>query len=428
MYEGIIFPSIVFFAGFLTGLFIILLLHPDDFRTLSSIFSLAFFIRAALSISFYLISSDGFLFKNDGWAYHGNGWTIVKMKAHGVQVTPETFYGHSYSGTISNYDFWNAFVYSFTGKSPLSLFLINTAAGSLAVIFIYLIAKDLFGRKAAIVSSILCAIWPSLIMWSTQNMKEPITNLAVCSLMWALINLRYRFRFSYIIIGIFSCYILMQLRFFTLPVFFFIIPLWWLVSFKRVGIVLFLFSISAIAILLFHSQILGCYDIISRWLIKCFERIEVIPSLLSFVDYSRSVRASGATAIMPGYQIHSIWAGIIFLPVGIIYVWLSPFPWQLGSAGQMLALPEMSLFYLLLPYTLYGFIFSLKNKMTKSYILIFFILLTSILLGLFEGNVGTIFRHRSMMLYFIFIFTAVGIVSLSKGRRNRLWALNIKPL
>ncbi len=90
------------------------------------------------------------------------------------------------SGNLGPYDFWNGIVYFFTGKSPLSLLFINCFAGSLTAIFIYYIAEEIAGKKAARISAILTAFWPSLFIWSVQNLKEPISILCMAVLIWGV--------------------------------------------------------------------------------------------------------------------------------------------------------------------------------------------------------------------------------------------------
>jgi Mn2+/Fe2+ NRAMP family transporter len=90
----------------------------------------------------------------------------------------------------------------------------------------------------------------------------------------------------------------------------------------------------------------------------------------------------------------------------------------MGSIAQIMAIPETILFYLLLPCTVIGIAFGWKRRFNQSLLLLSIITAIMLLLALLEGNSGTLFRHRSVVFYLIFIFTAIGI-SLKGNKRRR---------
>ncbi len=161
-------------------------IEPENYIFLSSIFILGFLFRVIASILFYnfVFLSNGNGLLGDALPYSENGYTILQMWLNGVRdfdyirsYITESVYNTS--GTIGSYDFWNAIVYFFTGKSPFSLIFINCLAGSLVIIFVYYITRQLYNEKAAKITAVLTAFWPSLFTWSVQNLKEPLSILLI---------------------------------------------------------------------------------------------------------------------------------------------------------------------------------------------------------------------------------------------------------
>jgi hypothetical protein len=114
------------------------------------------------------------------------------------------------------------------------------------------------------------------------------------------------------------------------------------------------------------------------------------------------------------------------IPIGFIYLMFAPFPWQLASLRQGLALPEMVIWWLSFPLLILGLWYAIKHRLRDiSPILIFTTMLT-LAYSLFQGNVGTAYRQRSQLLVFYFIFVAVGAILMKERmedrRRNQLRA------
>jgi len=101
---------------------------------------------------------------------------------------------------------------------------------------------------------------------------------------------------------------------------------------------------------------------------------------------------------------------IFFMPIMALVAWLAPFPWQIGSMSQISAVPEMLLYYLLLPAMFSGWKFIMKHKIGEGGIIIVYIFIMMLVLAFIEGNIGTLFRHRAMVLPFMFILIGIGIV------------------
>lgn len=418
-------PFFIFLLGISSALVIAILLEPQDFKILFSLFSLAFLARCFLSLLLFLLSytqigagnpigaGPGFLLPSDGFNYSQNAWEIAKYHLMGLPLTPKavTRIMMQYAGTITNYDFWNAKVYYHIGKSPLSMFFILSFLSSLTSLFIYSLTKDIFNRKIAFWSGFLSAFWPSLIFWPSQNLKEPLVCFGIVVFFYSFVKLIKKFNPLFFLLIIISAFILWRMSPWMLLPMIFVIAISLFMNFTGMSIMpLILGTVLVIPPLwLFHNEIFHFLINVSPSMAAKFTPLLSYSLSLDAIDYLRSVRAYGNLAILPNFDISSPTNMLLFLPIGLIYAWFSPFPWNVGSIFQIIAIPEMILFYLLFPKLVRGITFSWRQRKKQTSAIILFVILMSLILALIEGNAGTLFRHRSYILYFCFIFISVGV-------------------
>jgi len=404
-------PMVIVCVGLFLGTLLIALAQKEDHNFLVNIFIVAFFSRiivAVLLYNFSLLYNGTGLF-GDGWCYSENGYSILQMWLSGMRNIVEIHQSMlkiTVSGTLGNHDFWNAFVYFFTGKSPLSLIFINCLASSLTIIFVYQIAKQLYNKKAAVFASFLTGFWPSTFLWSIQNLKEPISLFLICTLMWAALCLHRRFRFYLVFLILASSIALKEFRIVPFFVFYVIVlPISLLLPFmrsKRIGFIFFITLFLVIGSLYF--------DAIRGYLIGILPyHFEKNASFLEWLYKMRTYRAYGGSAFLTGLDFTNLLVFASFAPTALIIAWLAPFPWQLGSALQIMAVPEMLIYYSLIVPMFLGIKFVLKNKFREGGIIVIYIFVMLFVLAFIEGNIGTLFRHRALVLPFMLILVGVGL-------------------
>ncbi|HEV8590704.1 MAG TPA: hypothetical protein VGQ55_01270, partial [Pyrinomonadaceae bacterium] len=96
------------------------------------------------------------------------------------------------------------------------------------------------------------------------------------------------------------------------------------------------------------------------------------------------------------------------IPLGLAYLMLAPFPWQISSVRQAMTLPEVLLWWAMIPFMISGIWYTIKNKPRSSFPALFFSLMLTIAYSIFQGNVGTAYRQRTQIQVFLFIFIAAG--------------------
>ncbi len=117
----------------------------------------------------------------------------------------------------------------------------------------------------------------------------------------------------------------------------------------------------------------------------------------------------GGSRFAPTADISTPGKAIAFLPVGLAFFLLAPFPWTISNLRQAITLPEMLFFYSLIPSIVRGVAHLIRHRLTKS--LMVLLITAGLTLGyaLGEANAGTAYRHRAQILAFYLIFAAVGV-------------------
>ena len=396
-----IFPVVIFLSGILIGLFLIALMDREERDFLAKIYFIAYVSRVIFSLSLYytawVLKGDGLL--GDSYGYSVNGTVILDLWARGVRnlsLLDKEAFRLSATGNLGPYDYWNAIVYFFTGVSPFTLIFINCIASSLTAILIYKIAKQVSNIRAARFASFLTAFWLSTFFWSIQNLKEPLIVLFIIVLIWVIFRLKYKLRFYLIALMIASSVILKEIRGFLLFIFYLsVLPLAFFMALKR--------KKEAFFLLIF----LGFFGI---YLAKpYFSEFFSVTRLLEFIHQKRIDRAYGNLAFFAAWDIRSLSQYALFLPIGLLAGFFAPFPWQLGNLSQVSSLLEMMIFYFLTPLMVYGAIHLVKKRMIEGWIVITYVFIITLVLCSIEGNMGTLFRHRCIVLPLFFVLIGIGM-------------------
>ena len=104
---------------------------------------------------------------------------------------------------------------------------------------------------------------------------------------------------------------------------------------------------------------------------------------------------------------------ISILPLGVLYLLFAPFPWSMSGLRQMLTLPDILMWYALVPFLIRGVVSALEKLRRTMPVLVFTTSLT-LAYGAFLGNAGTAYRQRTQVMMFYFLFIADGLHSRRK--------------
>lgn len=306
-----------------------------------------------------------------------------------------------------------AAVYELIGRNTLAIQFINAAVGAATPVLIYYIAEHLFNnRRVSRLAACLTCFYPSLVLWSSQALKDALIVLALVLAILATIQLMERVRTRPVLLLTACLVALLSLRF-------------------------YIFYMMAAAVL--GAFVIGLKSTNAQSLITRFVAIAIVGLFLTWFGVIRHAstqferygnleavqrsRADASQSAESGFgkdvDIRTSEGALTAIPLGVIYLLFAPFPWQLASLRQSLTLPEMMVWWISFPLLVLGFWFSIKHRLRQVSPIVLFTTMLTLAYSLFQGNVGTAYRQRSQLLVFYFIFVAVGAVLVKEKTEDR---------
>jgi hypothetical protein len=133
-----------------------------------------------------------------------------------------------------------------------------------------------------------------------------------------------------------------------------------------------------------------------------------VPDLETLSQY-REFTGFGGSQFETAADVSTPARALAFLPIGISYFLLAPFPWQLTNLRQLLTLPEMLFLYVLIVPIVRGVLHLLRHRLAESLMVLLTTAGLTVGYSLGQANVGTAYRYRAQVLPFYLIFAATGV-------------------
>jgi hypothetical protein len=105
------------------------------------------------------------------------------------------------------------------------------------------------------------------------------------------------------------------------------------------------------------------------------------------------------------------------LPVGFAYLAAAPFPWSMQQTADIAALPEIVFLYVVEVLAVWGIWLTIRLRLIGHVYPTLVALGLILVFSLAEGTVGTLIRHRAMLLPQLCIFAGVALSDLATRRR-----------
>jgi len=120
-------------------------------------------------------------------------------------------------------------------------------------------------------------------------------------------------------------------------------------------------------------------------------------------------------------QDDSFQRNLAYLPQGVLLVIAAPFPWQVLSPSRLLLIPEFIFWYPTFVFGLIGIAVAWRRRHVEALYVLLVGLAVAGILSLAEGNLGTLVRHRSMLVPFAAVFTSLGFCVAAPHLRRALF-------
>jgi hypothetical protein len=374
------------------------------------IFLIAILVRFVLSIVLYEFGFAKVIGDEDssGWmigSFFYGQWITQNV---GLLSLPTVLMG-AFDGNHFGYAYMVGTLFYLTGVAArLPAAALNCFFGALTVIVAYRAAFTLFSHHIAKRVGWLTCLFPSMIIWSAQTVKEPVVIFIEMVALYGCLRLKkHGFSLRDILLCGIAMVVVIPFRFYaayiiaagvTLSL---ILPQFGKKKFTFVSALVLAAMVLPIVLM---SGVLAKHE-------KQFEGFD-----LKYVEKFKkdvSVGNMGTGSGVEGnYDMETPGGFTIAIAIGAAHLLLAPFPWQLGggSLRMVLTLPELitwwALFFIgVIP----GFWYTVRHRFSEVLPVLIFLFGLGLLYSMMFGNVGLVFRQRAQLLPWLFIFAAVGL-------------------
>ena len=305
-------------------------------------------------------------------------------------------------------------IYQVVGRNMLAVQLVNAVFGAATAVLIFLCAHHVFKNvRVARLAGIAVAFYPSLVLWSSQGLKDGPVVFCLALAILATLKLGERLSLKYLVALVCALMSLLSLRFYVFYMLCAAIAGAFIIGMQEITATSFARQLAAILLIGLALTYFG----VTRSASVQFEEYGNLERVQrSRLDLARSAESGFGRDV----DVSTTSGALSTIPMGILYLLFAPFPWQVVSLRQSITLPEMVIWWASFPMLVLGLWFAIKYRLRMiSPILVFTIMLT-LSYSVFQGNVGTAYRQRAQLLVFYFIFVAVGFVLLKEKREERI--------
>ena len=364
----------------------------------------AFLVRAVVAIVIHLFVTPG-LFAPDESTYDFRGELLAKYWRGEIPVDPT----NDFLGEGKGYYYIVAALYFPFGQLPLLPKLLNAWIGSLAVLELFRLTRLIGGNEtAALRAAKFMAFFPSIILWSSVMVRDVWVQWLLMRLAREMAELKGRLLLSRVVSAGLMIWALTLFRSYLLYAVVGPFVLSFFVG-RSKDAMRNLFLGSALAIGLAYFGALGGTGAGKGQTLDLVE-LQQLRSWSSKVGVADSAFGSDA-------DISTVGGALSFLPTGLAYFFFAPFPWQVGSIRQSLAIPETLFFYTLVPGIVSGFLFLFRKRLIESLAVLLVTMTVTFGYAIGQGNVGTLYRHKAQVIGFYYAFAAIG-QELRRGRKR----------
>jgi hypothetical protein len=371
---------------------------PEDRAWLIRLCMGAMLVRILASFSLEFIWSS-FESSSDGAAYGPHAATIAEawhrvgfVRYADVVVTPVGAPGYVYFSAAT---FW------LLGYNTLFIKLINGLLAALASVYTYKLGKHFFDSSVGRFSAVITAFMPSLILWTSQNLKD---SMVLFFSMWALWVAAQGLHWTLYRIPLLGALIavLATIRIETAIGLGVVIALTITFQQSSAWVPRIFFSALSIAVLGLTLATSG-YGFLGEDFVSQNLTLESI-------NAKRQVTAYGGSAVEASGDTSSLSSFAIYLPQAVTNFLLRPWPWEATrSFTQIMTIPEsLFVWYPLFVLSLVGLVHCWRTRAARTTLLWVYMLAATVAAAPQYGNLGTAYRHRIQLWPCYFILAAVG--------------------
>jgi 4-amino-4-deoxy-L-arabinose transferase-like glycosyltransferase len=321
-------------------------------------------------------------------------------------------------GRFGFYYFVGAIYFVF-GRNQLLVQFLNGTIGAVTVVVMHALATRLFGPLVARRVAILMAFFPGMVFWSAGMYKDPAILLCIAVSMYAVVRLRETVSPAMLLLFVGAVLALVTLRFYIA----------YFVMFATLSSFVFSRRGPLLQRLLSYGLLVGALAAVFSFAVRQ-ETLEEQSTYMTLerLQVTRSDQAyQGRSAFGREYDVSTPEGAVLALPMGLTYLLFAPFPWAISGTRQALVLPEMLVWYSLMPAFIAGLVHAVRRQLGDILPILAFAVTLTLAYALMQGNIGTAYRQRTQVTMFFFLFMGVGLVERAKKNALRTTGGVMKP-
>jgi len=314
--------------------------------------------------------------------------------------------------------FW---FYRIFGYQIQAVRLINVIVAIFAFLCVYYLARALFGRDPARIASLIYAFFPSQILWSVMICVDLIIVFGILLGLLSMVRMIKGAGLYWLIPLLFSIVVIGTVRLYIMQIFIGIVVITGisvvvarLTKKAKLTLALVIFLLSAV----YAAPCSRCLlPVVKNQFYKKMGVVIRMQHAFAYCDDSGYL-------IYPSYAYSNYYCNLKDLPLayakGMYHVIFSPFPWKVESKLQLMAYPQTIIWYILIPFFVYGFVLSFKKDALNALPVYLFMIVVFSIFAFIEGNIGALFRHKDMVTPLLIIYSGLGIYAVldRKGERE----------
>jgi 4-amino-4-deoxy-L-arabinose transferase-like glycosyltransferase len=368
-----------------------LLIDETAGSTVEVVIALSFALHIAVAVVLY----TGSLAVGMGGFIPGDDRTYAQASAglasywHGdprSPVVPPDWGGYAY--LFGSWVYLESAIFYVIGPEPLVPIFLNGVMALVIGMLAYDVARRLFGRSPAIVALAVVAFFPSLVLWSSLNLKDVLVVLLAVTCLWALVRFHETPRWWFVALALMCLVPLESTRRYIFVGLAVLIPIALLLTPNLPNRSRLKWGVAAALVALVLVGLSPAAALARANLLDLFEQARSGMSLGARTGFPASPPATPDD--LPQRTIQ-------YLPIGLAYALFAPFFWDIGRRADLLTLPEMALWYVLVVAALWT-VLRHRRRWRSLSPLFMYVAGVMLVLALIEGNVGTLFRHRAMVI------------------------------
>ena len=384
----------------------------DDKQFVTKIFVLALFIRLAFGIFVHWFDLRSF-FGGDALTYDYNGYLLWQSWIGNILSSDALVQrAASVGGPGWGMNYLVGGLYFVIGRNIFAAQSFCAVVGAATAPLVYYCSLKIFNNKGVgKFAAVAIAVFPSFIIWSSQLMKDGLIIFLLVLAMLMVLQLQERLSYPAVVLLLLSLAGILSIRFYI----FYMVGVAVVGSFligtsnsgrsivRRTGVIVFL----GFALTYFGVTKTATTDL------DTFGNLKQLQN--SRLDLQQSANSGYGNDV----DVSTTQGAISVIPLGFVYLMFAPFPWQVSNLRQAITLPEVFVWWALIPIMVYGIWWTVRHRLRAAFPILIFSLMLTLAYSIFQGNVGTAYRQRTQIQVFLFMFIGVGWQIMKEKREDR---------